>query len=488
MASRLSRVRRSVAVFIAGAAGLPQRVIRLGGVPGLGIGAYEAGKLSRRDPDFTPRSLGPNALAEVGNLERVVARARDLFDNNPLIDGGVQAIVDKVVGCGIGSEADTGDAEFNAQVDELVEWASRRVDPERQLSLPESQRLFLQEVINAGECGVHHAMARDFANVHGRWPTMPAIELIDRERIPLDLNGLAGGNQVRQGIEYEPKHLGGRTVAYHVLTMHPTDGEGFGGLGGLGSWGIGSPNVMRIPVDRMELAFRSRRVAQLRGVPWTVSAMSVLRMEDGYQDDCMLQARTATGFGVIFKMKGALDLFRRKRDNKLNLAVNGEGEPVQRMEAGSITFVNGDTSDPVVVNPNLPGPQFEPTIAALQRRGSRSLRLPYSTYSGDASRTTFSSMRGEQLDARSGFKPNARWVYEHHTEAWRRAVLDWGLLTRPAGAERRASRADRPQPGSRAVPVHTAIPRVRVRQPSAGSGRERNGYPQRRAVCAGRDR
>ena len=428
---------RSAILWFMGAAGAPRPSrsvhhgpIRVGGGGGGDFAPldhkaqYAAGTISRRDPDFIPRGLGPNAMAELGGgaggLDLVVRRMRDLGDNNELVDGAAETWLDNVVGTGIDDvEPDTGFEDLNEQIAALWEWAIRRVDPERCMTLGEDQRLFGRELYLAGECIVYYPMAEAFRG----YPTMPAVELIDRERMPLDLTGVHNGNEVRQGVEYDAK---GRVVAYHVLREHPRDGGWSRGITmGMGA-SIGSPGVMRLSAEDAEASFFSRRIAQLRGVPRPVSVVETIRKEDAYQRDVMDQAHLAACLGAFFESPDD-NLFRQPSGANA-AAVDAMGNPITRIEGATVGFVRKG-GGLQIVGTNLPQQGFENATAVLQRRMSRALRVPYSALSGDASRTTFSSMRGEGLDARKGYRPAQRFVWEHHTEPWRRRLIDWAVLT-----------------------------------------------------------
>lgn len=394
------------------------------------LSRYEAGQVTRRDPDFIPRGLGVNALAEQG-LDLAVRRSRDLVDNNELVDGAIKSRVNNVVGIGIDDlEPDTGYPDLDEQLAELIEWAARRVDTQRNRSLADDQRLFQRELDIAGTVLVHYPTVKAWRG----YPAMPAIELIEFERLPLDLAGVVpkgkegAGHEVRQGIEFDDD---GAVAAYHVLRFHPKDGGwgSFGASWGAGSFGgsLGGDDLVRIPVENAELVHEWRRIGQLRGLPQAISVMGTIRTEQQFQEVCIDQARIAASLGLFFETPD--DRLFKQPDGSYALMVDAMGNPVMRIEGSTVGFVrpNGGLK---IAAATLPGPTFESTGKVLQRRTSRGLGLPYSTYSGDASDTSYASMRGEKLDARSGYLPLQRLVFERHTEPWRRRVIMWGILTR----------------------------------------------------------
>ncbi len=386
---------------------------------------YSAGKVNRTDPEFNPRGLGPNAQAESGgSLDLVWRRSRQLHEDDEMIDGACCTFRDNVVGTGLDDvEADTGYDEVDSQLNAVWEEDIDNVDG-RGMCLAESQELFATERFTVGECGVRQA----FARARGSFRGGPVIELIEAERIPLTMNGVWNGNQVRQGVEYDAD---GVIVAYHVLVQNPRDIGSFGAFGGgVGAWAFafatypGAPGTQRIPAEEMEIAHRKRRVNQLRGVPKTLSSMRSVRMRDSLTESMLLAQQLAANLAVFFETDDP-DVWAKAGTAA---AVDGLGQPLQRLEPGQIGFVKKG-EPPKVVAPNIVPANFEQTLASMDRRTSRGLGIPYSAYSGDISRSSFASERVARSDSEKGWRPEQKWVWEHHTKEWRRRRIDFAILT-----------------------------------------------------------
>lgn len=388
--------------------------------PSLGevTAAYDAARVSPRDSGFVPQGLGPNAEAErFGSIDRIWARSTHLHDNNELVDAAAEADIDRVIGTGIDDiEPDTGWSDVDDQIASLYEYAFQAVDPQRSMSLAEAQGLYWREMRRTGECSVRIVMAEAFNG----FPMMPAIELIEAERIPPTLTGInpATKNRVRQGVEYDDAW---RIVAYHVLVANPRDGDPkFGWLGGfggfLGNIAFGSPDLVRVPATEMRLSMNRRRIRQMRGVPGLVSAMRTIRTEDSYVDGQMAHARTAGSLGMIFDVNDA-QMFAPK-NGKMPLLVDGAGNPLTSLEGVGVAFRKPGSQAPTLAHLNLPGPQLPATTEMLQMRQSRGLNCPYSQLSGNYTKETFASNRANRIDQRQ------RDVRNQHT-------MVWGHLTRP---------------------------------------------------------
>lgn len=401
------------------------------------VSAFDAARVSRNDAGFLPAGLGPNAENEqFGGLSRIWARSTFLHDNNELVDAAAEADIDRVIQTGLDDlQPDTGDTELDDQISALYQWAFEAVDPDRSMSLAQTQALYWRERRRVGECGVRVVMAEAF----GGYPMMPAIELIEAERIPESLNGVnpETGNPVRQGVEYDEKW---RIVAYHVLVHHPRDGDpksgavGFGSLGLPGLAGFGSPSLRRVPATEMRLSIRRRRIRQLRGVPDLVSAMRTIRREEQYVETQMGHAITAASIGTLMPAPDAA-MFRPVKaaggGSVTPALVDGLGNPITTIGPGGVGFYNPASKGEIkTLHANLPGPQFAETVRTLQRRQSRGLNGSYSQISGDYSTETFASNRANRIDQRQRDLRNQQLeVWKPLVQPFLRVLLPYGLLS-----------------------------------------------------------
>ena len=380
-------------------------------------GGLEAGKTTRVDPDFRPPNYGPNSLLEASNIDLIRSKVRSLVDNNPLFDGALHSLIDNVVGSGISIAAGTGFTDLDDEIDDYWEWVSEGVDQGRKEALCESQTTFLRELF-VGECGVHIIDA-EAAN---GYPALPAIDLIECDRIATDLYGRTDngkGNRVRQGVEFDER---GRVVAYHVLTEHPNDDAMAAPIPQ-----IGAKNTRRITADVFDLAFEKRRKNQLRGLPMAISSVATARLEDQLLLDTMLAARLAAILG-LFIQNGPDGLMSNDGNGSEYPVVDANGNPIERLEGGVLAWLKGN-AEIKAVQTTQPGPQFEQTHDALQRRMSRPLGVSFEQISGNYSKTSFSSARTSKGDSRKRIERMQSFVVRHHTREFRRRVIDFALAT-----------------------------------------------------------
>ena len=396
----MARARTAVARFIAG------------DKADVDVMGYEAGRQSRMDRNFNPSGAGPNLLADQTS-ELARRRIRWLCDNHPLIRGAKQTICDNVVGTGIKIEFRTGYPDLDEQLDDLAEVYFEAIDPNRSMTMGESQRLFMDEVFSGGECLQHHTMVTAFNDV----PDGPAVELIDAERLPLGMlmaysdGVLPNGHTLRQGVELDAIK---RPVAYHVLTEHPEDGFTTALL----------QRTRRLDARDANLGFVRRRIGQIRGVPMPVAAVLLTRFAQKYGEAALAQAMAAACLGVFIKGVTAPGLL--KSQDGTTMATDADGNPIEEMEPGMVGFLPAN-ADVVALSPNVPSPQFVPVSDLLERQQARGMGMGFAEYTGDYGRMTFSSSRSESLATRKMYRPLQVMVVRQHTWPICRAFVRWAI-------------------------------------------------------------
>ena len=252
--------------------------------------AYDAADRGHRQMSgWTPRIGDVDKEANAAR-DTIVARARDLNRNNPVISGGIDRRTEAVVGSRIRLQAMP---DFEA-MGRNWEWASswsRNVESQFRVWDRDSRRLcdahraqtFGQIVETAyrhwwvdGEACAYIEM-RDRGSAY-----QTCVRLIDPDRLMNPQNKVDGaelpnGNQVVGGVEIDTT---GVAIAYHVLRYHPD-----------------APNKARTFDDTVRIeredddgrprfihAFKRKRADQRRGVSRLVASMRKIRVLDKYDD------------------------------------------------------------------------------------------------------------------------------------------------------------------------------------------------------------
>jgi lambda family phage portal protein len=413
-AALLARSMHSLATW---AGGVRDAAVRhANGVRPRNVHGMEAGRTTRADPDFLPSAAGVN-LTNERYLDLAVRRVRALVLDNPHFDWAVEVLLSNTIGVdGVGVHANTGDDALNAAIDELWWQAERGVDVTRQADRAESQAAWLREVWSAGECLAYFPIL----DSHRGFERGPSIELIDRDRILMSLNGVDRGRRLRQGVVFDAE---GRPLEYLVLRDNPEDGWWFSGS--FAGAGADSREIMRISSLDSRLGFVQRRLGQIRGIPWPVAAVSAARMEEAFTEAELLLARARAAIGLF--VEGGSRPTTKGRDNE-GAIVDQYGRPMMELVPGMIGHLpTGAKMHTLSVT--TPGATFNATDELLLRRMAAGLKVGYATLTRDRSQSTYSSDRADLIEDRKTWRRVGRMVYRLHTRGYYERCIDWWRLT-----------------------------------------------------------
>lgn len=278
-----------------GGAGVQQEAF-LESRPGTFTGrAYDAGRRDIPSMSGWGVKIGQVDREALGSRDQIVARARDLVRNNPIISGGVDRRSEAVVGARIRMRAQPDFEAMGRNFEWADKWA-RSVEAQfrvwdrdsRKLCDAERAQSFGSMVNTAyrhwwidGEA-IAYVEMRDRGSAY-----QTCIRLIDPDRLAnprgqADNSLLPNGNKVVGGVEIDPD---GVAVAYHIKVDHPDSmGTSFRTSE--------TERVEREDRDgrpRLVHAFKRNRAEQRRGISRLVASMRKTKMLDRY-DDAELEA------------------------------------------------------------------------------------------------------------------------------------------------------------------------------------------------------
>lgn len=341
----------------------------------------EAGAHGRRLRRLMPPRAHVNTLIAASGAT-VLARARYLARNNAYAGNAIDFFAGQTVGTGIVPSwkqlADRPDLR-KALAEAWLAWTDE-ADAEGLTDFYGLQRRVAAELFIAGEA---------FIRLRPRRPedglSVPLqLQMLPSEMLPLDDNRLlAGGNVVRQGIEFDAV---GRRVAYHFWRRHPDDVSD-----GLRALGAGLQT--RVPAEQVLHVMDPLEAGQLRGLTRMARAIVPLWLLDLYDDAELDRKRTAALFSIFRKMPADFDAGEHGAQDL------GDGTAEQPLAPGAqIVLAPGE--DISVASPADVGGSYEAFQFRNLLRAAAALSIPYVGLTGDPSRSNYGNLRGVLIDFR----------------------------------------------------------------------------------------
>lgn len=372
--------------------------------------AYDAAAYNRLVSDWVASMNSADAEVR-GGAKRLRDRARDLVRNQDYARNAQRAIVNNVVGQGIGLQAQVmmrRGGRLDVATNDAIESAWRewcRADnchTAGVLSFPDIERLLVGSAAESGEVFIRLVRQR-----MGESRVPLALEVLEAELLDEEYNDrLPGGNEIRMGVE---RNQWGRPVAYHFLTKHPGDT-------------IYTTTTIRervrVPAKDVIHLFRVERPGQTRGVSWYASAILRAHHLKGYEEAEVIRARAeASVMGFIQSPEA--DALTEDTD---------QGQDVTSFEPGTIKrLMPGETFEDFT--PARAGGAFDPFMRAMLRGMAAGLGVSYETLSKDYSQTNYSSSRLALLDDRDNWRVLQQWLIANFHERVFREWLDLAVLS-----------------------------------------------------------
>lgn len=361
------------------------------------------------------------------SLERLRGRSRNLAQNNDHMRRFLQMVTANVVGpngftlqCKA-REGERMDDLANRMIERsFAEWARRgSCELSGQLSFADLQALVIETVARDGECIVRRVRGKSAGN---KWRY--SLQVLDIDRVPIEMNHAQGGNIIRMGIELNKF---GRPVAYHLLPRHP---------GGASWQSIGTPE--RVPASDILHLFRPIRPEQRRGVPWAHTAMLRLEMLNKFEDAALVAARNgAERLGFFKSATGDAPLFDE---------TDAQGNQIATSVPGSFdTLPAGYEFQPYEAQ--YPNDVYGHFLMWSLRSIASGLGVAYTSLANDLTNVSYSSIRAGVLEERDMWMQMQQW----YSEAFLRPVfLDWvetallsGAITYPTGSALPAAKVEK---------------------------------------------
>lgn len=333
---------------------------------------YEAG----RPPSQTDR-YNPSALSVVSetidDLPRLVAKSRDLIQNNELAAAFHLQATNGAVGWGIHPYSATDVDDFNELVDRKhLEWG-KTCEPNG-LDVFGVQCQAVAAMFGSGESFV--VAGTPPPDMKMKVPLW--FRIYEADMVDWNFNQMIPGGRIVQGIEYDKWE---RPVAYHFHRYHP--GDPF-------QWDLKGQKTdhIRIPQSRVIhlLERHMARPSQPRGIPRLSPVINTIRNLSDFQMTELIKQKVAACFGFIFT--GVED---DATNNNTSLFRDARGRVITDISPGLLGYAPKGSTTTVVQGPKMDG--YWDYIKGHQHGVATGVGVPYARLTGDLKDVNFSSSR-----------------------------------------------------------------------------------------------
>jgi lambda family phage portal protein len=211
------------------------------------------------------------------------------------------------------------------------------------------------------------------------------IQVLEADFLDTTKTGTAGGNVIRQGIEFDNKN---RRVAYWMWPFHP--GEMIVGKTSFQS--------IRIPSDQILHIFRKLRPGQYRGVTSFASSLVKMRDLDGYDEAELWRKKIEACFAAfVIQTNGANGPII---GNTVRQGNTSQGEPhrIEEFRPAMIEYLQAG-EDIRFGTPSSDG-NYESYERVQLHAIAAGLGVTYEQLTGDLSQVNYSSLRAGLLEFR----------------------------------------------------------------------------------------
>jgi lambda family phage portal protein len=394
---------------------------------------HGAGRTAKELRDWNPMLASADAdlLTE---LPALVARTRDLGRNNGVASGGIQTLVDNVVGIGLRMQAKPDYRALGWSKEQADEWSATverewrtfaetaEIDAGGELDFADLTQLAFNTCLFNGEA---LAVARWFADEpRRRWAT--AIQMVDPDRLS-NPQRMMNTARLRSGVEIDSR---GRRVRYHIQRTHPMDVPmGFASA----TWDA-LPARLRNGRRVVIHAFERKRIGQHRGVPLFTPVLANFRMLDRYHRTELQSAVVNSLIAAFIQTSASADqlaeAFGMSFEDYAKQRQQWEGQ----LEGGAIfQLPPGDTINSF--KPERPNNAFDSFVKSSLRHIATGLNLPYELLVKDFSETNYSSARAAMLEAWRYFTGRRRFMATKWCqpvyELWLEEAVNRGVIDAP---------------------------------------------------------
>ena len=341
------------------------------------------------------------------DLKTIRARSRELMRNDDYAKRFKRMVKSNTVGNNgirLQNRAKDSNGSYDKTANDIIEdafkrWSKKGVcDVTGRYSLKEIQKMIMGTLAEDGE-----VLVRKVKGYRNEFKF--AIQLLEADH--LDENYNEPDRNIHMGIEYDSWN---RPIAYHLFKTHP------------GSLTNVDKTRERIPANEINHLFLSNRISATRGIPWMHTAMTRMKMVNGYEEAELTASRISAAKGGFYvSIDGADEYTGDSTDDRGNI--------VNELEPGQIELLPKGI-DFKEYNPQHPTTAFKDFMKVILRGISSGLDVSYNTLSNDLESVNYSSLRSGVLEEREVWKDLQVWLGENFLDDLFSDWLDMALLSK----------------------------------------------------------
>tara|TARA_R110002012_G_scaffold180819_1_gene346720 strand:- start:232 stop:1719 length:1488 start_codon:yes stop_codon:yes gene_type:complete len=372
--------------------------------------SYSAASTGRLFADFNSSSSSADSEIYTA-LKTLRNRSRELSRNDGYVARYLKMLVNNVVGehgIRISMKARNDDNSLDVVANRIIEtefykWAKiGSCTADGKLSFLDAQKLFIQNLARDGEVLIRHI--KDTSNDFGY-----SMQFLESDHLDEQKNTKTANGQIKMGVEINQF---GKPTAYHLFKNHPDQYP----------TSYTNPNQRHITVkaDEMIHAFMQDRAEQTRGVPFTSSVMTSIKMLNGYLEAELVSARVGASKMGFFVGSGDEDYVGEEYEN--------EYAPIMNAEAGTFEQLPNGTSVETF-DPNHPNSAFSDFQKAVLREIASGLNVSYVELANNLEGVNYSSIRQGTIADRDNYRILQKFMVEHFVEPVFRKWLEMAIST-----------------------------------------------------------
>lgn len=380
--------------------------------------SYDGARHLSTNPFWNPpHTSGDSAIRDSWSM--VTSRMRNSIRNNPTMKKLRDQWVTLAVGSGIGAYAEARNDDrtliwdYNRQNNFWwKEWGSRmECDFIGEQTFNGMVRTAFQDVVEVG-----NAFFIETQNTDNDICPL-AYQLIEWEQVARerDRPGVTGVNMIENGIEYD---AGGRKVALWIYKSHP-----YSSLNP--TW-----EVDRIPWSRVIHLYLPNRISSKSGISWFTSCMLTAHNTGIYIANELESSKVAAAVTLLLKVHDAKNA-NSVGSGTLDCEPASHGGADPHIEFGqSVTAKVEPDEDAKILDSPRPNAAAGDFMHAMDKEGARGAGLSVQRLNGDASDSTFASIKAAFEDDSNAVAPYQEFLIDHAILPIRRRWNQMAVATR----------------------------------------------------------